>query len=99
MNQENISKKYCVNKSKPFKKCDGKCRLSLLLKKYDAQNVPMQNQEKNLVWSEIPFFEIPNSSDIGFIDIQHSLKKSIITYQFGYKYESTQSCFHPPEVI
>jgi hypothetical protein len=55
LNQSNIESRLCINKSKPLKKCHGKCYLKKLLKeRNDKKNQPSSltfSSEQNL-WIE-----------------------------------------------
>lgn len=74
INQSNIESKLCINKSKPLKKCHGKCYLKKLLKeRNDKKNQPSSQAlsfEPNL-WIE-PISAIYNRiefTDSGFAEL------------------------------
>ena len=98
VNHARITKLYCVNKNNPMMNCNGKCYLSLQLKKiesdYEQSKAPFN--PKNLKATELLLF------------VENFISKPLEIYRFttqiskgGIYQESTNqlylsSCFHPP---
>lgn len=101
MNRAEITAKYCINKFKAEKKCNGKCRLSVLLKLYDQENIPLTDKNSSK-WSE--------SELSPFETIESCHFKEIIPWNtFGlvrnfsqmneHRFSHYMDIFHPPSIL
>lgn len=98
INQLKITELYCVNKDNPLMHCNGKCYLSLQLKKI----------ESDYKQSKEPFYPKNLKSTEFILFIEKVESNTFVTHDFapqhfkGGFYEENrsetfiQSCFHPP---
>lgn len=95
LNQEYISSVFCINKSKPEMKCDGKCYLKKLLEpaKEEKQSKTMPPpDEKSLV----VFYESNTSSLLSGLALK---AKNTFSYLASLSFLSEKDILHPPEVL
>ncbi len=92
LNIEQITLKYCENKSKPILKCNGKCHLKKQIKEQEKK----EDQSKSNVKAdnEIQLF----SNNFGLVIKEPYISKASlnILYVDGKTHELSLSIFHPP---
>lgn len=98
INQSKITELYCINKNNPLMHCEGKCYLSLQLKKiesdYHESKAPFN--PKNMKSTEFLLFVenfVSNSLDLS-IPTESASKGGIYRGNSAQFYVST--CFRPP---
>lgn len=94
LNNEFITLNYCVNKSKPKLKCNGKCHLTKQLKEQEKQESSSKDNSKSVdeaqFCSEYDHTILPR-----FIYVSISANW---TYLNGETNTTSPSIFHPPTV-
>ena len=99
-NKEYIIEKYCVNKSAPQLKCNGKCHLSKKLtsitittstESYESQFKAMLSSFKNIF---TPFYYYSVSTDLELVNINNYSK--LTYYLLPKKYVFYPSLVSPP---
>jgi len=96
MNKEYIAKNLCENRTRPEKKCCGKCYLRKQLKKVNdgtdnTQSSPVQKIEKSEVVYVLPVpMAAPDAVAISEVAVQHPFQRHFIISVFA------SSFFHPP---
>lgn len=96
INKEEITKMFCVNKSKPKMNCNGKCHLKKQLKEQDKKEQSPVNPVK-----EVKDFQLFQKNTTSL-----SLNNTVVSYSsntiFNYLESITEkhltSVFHPPLV-
>jgi hypothetical protein len=95
INQKQIIELFCINKSKPELKCDGKCYLKSTLKNVDDtednKNTIPSNNKNNV--EEILFFEKHNSN----IFLQFIFVRFFIIYSSQLLAAFEPNIFQPPK--
>lgn len=94
LNNEFITLNYCVNKSKPNLKCNGKCHLTKQLKEQEKQESSSKDNSKSVdeaqFCSEYDHTILPR---FVFVSISANW-----TYLNGETNNTSPSIFHPPTV-
>lgn len=92
LNQDYIIDKFCVNKSKPELKCNGKCHLKDAISKTSEEN----NEGRTSIISEIIFPVFYSEYQIDFQRVEYITKHYFI---FNEKVESSyfSNIVHPPQ--
>ena len=103
MNQDEITEKYCENKSQPMLKCNGQCYLAKQLKKQEE----IQAFELNQNNKKIPVSKKVKEADFFIMDANQQInialsafnKRSKCHFENNlYSFEYDSSLFHPPQV-
>lgn len=84
----------CENKDKPELQCNGKCHLEKISKSQDKEQ---KTPESIVDFKELLLFTFTSES----IDIylkEYLKKQNPIIYQNLYSFNTTNDCFHPPQV-
>jgi len=92
LNKEQITLKYCENKSKPSLKCNGKCHLKKQIKEQEKKEDQSKSNVKND--NEIQLFS--NDFDLEINELYISKVSLNILYVDGKTNELSLSIFHPP---
>jgi hypothetical protein len=95
LNKEQIIKSFCVNRSEPKKKCNGKCWLSKELDKTDQKDTNVPREEK----TEIPDVNfLPGADDKKDYDFITTCSPPYKVYRDPFLAAGFYSkVFHPPE--
>lgn len=94
INKEFITLNYCVNKSKPKLKCNGKCHLKKQLKAQEKQENRSRSDEKNL--DEVQFcMDYANINSHQFAFILISINSEYLNQKIN---NISLPIFHPPKV-
>ncbi|HQX44009.1 MAG: hypothetical protein KA251_01745 [Saprospiraceae bacterium] len=101
MNRAEITARYCINKFKTEKKCNGKCRLSVLLKLYDQENIPLTDKGSGK-WSESDLSPFETIESVHFDEMVFWNAYGLVR-NFGYIEEHRSNhyvdIFHPPSIL
>jgi hypothetical protein len=100
INQQEITRIYCINKNKPEMQCNGKCHLAQKMRKIEAdyQQSKLPFAPKHVKSVDFTLF----IQDIQPIEVQPLIS---FTQTIGWFYrdrgtsESVSNCFHPPSFI
>ncbi len=100
-NQDEIAKKYCVNKDKPEMHCNGQCHLKKELQKtqwFDVEE-PQENEQSRLPQLELNFLIaiLPQELDQN-TEAEGRVLELIWYTPTDLCCEATDSCWHPPKV-
>lgn len=98
INNSSIIKNFCINRSSPELKCNGKCYLKKSLKENQEKEKevpnPAKEKKSNLILLPIPK-ALHMSSSYKFSD-----KKGLSFYhESDYLFSYHKEIFHPPQVI
>lgn len=92
-NQSRVAAEFCINKSRPALKCNGKCFLSKKLKAAEEQqengSTPTTKQSEETV----PFILFPDESLTCACTIINNVYPSLVT---DYEFIHCSKHFHPP---
>jgi len=95
LNENFITKEFCVNKNDPASHCNGHCYLNRELNKEEKPNNPLNNASKEKF--EIQLFCIDSENTINavssFITIFRSVLQNFAQQQF------CKAFFHPPSCM
>ncbi len=92
LNKEQITLKYCENKSKPSLKCNGKCYLKKQIKEQEKK----EDQSKSNVKADNEIQLFSNDFNLEIKRPYISEESLNIQYVDGKTYELSSSIFHPP---
>lgn len=92
LNKEQITLKYCENKTKPSLKCNGKCHLKKQLKEQEKK----ENQSKSNIKANNEIQLFSNSSDLKLLTPFISKAPLNIFYIDNKLHDLSSSVFHPP---
>jgi hypothetical protein len=92
LNTEEITKKYCENKTNTKLKCKGKCHLKKVLNAQDKQEEKSKKNIKEI--NETPLYSI--NSHLQFSHSQTQILDCSIQYIQNYNYQGYNTIFHPP---
>ena len=96
LNQKYITDNLCINKSRPWLHCNGKCYFIKKIKQAEA-NEKKQNGKNNLSRLEISFFQEPFQlifMQPALLDRVHS---SFPHYNYQYSSRYIETIFRPPK--
>jgi hypothetical protein len=98
VNQKYIAENLCINKSRPWMHCDGKCYFMKKIKQAE-ENEKKQTEKDNLNRLEISFFQEP--FQLLFISpaILESNNSIFSAYSYQYSSRYIETIFRPPRQI
>lgn len=98
VNQKYIAENLCINKSRPWMHCDGKCYFMKKIKQAE-ENEKKQTEKDNLDRLEISFFQEP--FQLSFISpaILENNNSSFPAYTYQYSSRYIETIFRPPKQI
>ena len=98
VNQKYIAENLCINKSRPWLHCDGKCYFMRKIKQAE-ENEKKQTEKDNLNRLEISFFQEP--FQLSFISpaVLENNNNSFPAYIYQYSSRYIETIFRPPKQI
>lgn len=96
INQDYISKTFCVNKDKPMLNCNGKCYLAQKLKEQaekEKKQIPQVLKEK----SNVVYIYNYNAANVAYPVTTDSSNKSSIFYAGHISSKHLERIFRPPK--
>lgn len=98
LNRAYISQKLCINRTRPWLHCNGKCYLMKKLRQAE-ENERKQTEKDNLSRLEINFFQ--EALVLSFLQpvIPSQQKAKFPAYSYGYSSRYTETLFRPPKTL
>lgn len=96
VNQKYIAENLCINKSRPWIHCNGKCYFMKKIKQAE-ENEKKQAAKDNFNRLEISFFQEPFKLQFVTPVILDSNKSSVPRYTFQYSSRYIETLFRPPK--
>jgi hypothetical protein len=97
INQGYIAKMLCVNRSKPWMHCNGRCYFMRKLKAAE-ENEKKQTEKDNLGRFEVSFFQSPVEFEFQQKHDEIILFSCSSAHSVAYNDPYLKSLFHPPQV-
>ncbi len=98
MNRKMIAEKFCINKSRPWLHCDGKCYFMKKIRQAE-ENEKKQESKDHLNRLEISFLQEPFNYSAGESNINISLKSTYPAYAYHYSSRYLDCIFRPPKQV
>ncbi|WP_050982121.1 hypothetical protein [Mucilaginibacter paludis] len=96
MNQKYIAETLCVNRSRPWMHCNGKCYF--MKKIHQAEESEKKQEAKdNLNRLEVSFFQEPFQFSSVAPTILETVKSSFPAYTYQYSSRDIETIFRPPK--
>ncbi|RKR84659.1 hypothetical protein BDD43_4908 [Mucilaginibacter gracilis] len=97
MNHKYIAENLCINRSRPWMHCNGKCYFMKKIHQAE-ENEKKQEAKDNLNRLEVSFFQEP--FQLSFIEpaILETVKSSFPPYTYQYSSRYIETIFRPPTV-
>ena len=96
LNQKYITENLCINKSRPWMHCNGKCYFMKKIRQAE-ENDKKQEAKENLSRSDVSFFQEPFR--LSFIEpkLLDTFKSSFPPYRYQCDNRYLESIFRPPK--
>jgi hypothetical protein len=96
MNQKYIAETLCINRSRPWMHCNGKCYFMKKIHQAE-ENEKKQEAKDNLNRLEVSFFQEPFQFSSIAPTILETVKSSFPAYSYQYSSRYIETIFRPPK--
>jgi hypothetical protein len=97
INQGYIAKNFCINRSKPWMHCNGRCYFMRKLKAAE-ENEKKQTEKDNLNRLEVCFFQSVTEFNFEQNYSEHAAIMGFLPYNSSYNDPYQRSLYRPPQV-
>jgi len=98
MNRKLIAEKFCINKSRPWLHCDGKCYFMKKIRQAE-ENEKKQESKDHLNRLEISFLQEPFRFSMDELNLISTTKETYPAYAYHYSSRYLSCIFRPPKQV